>query len=217
MRGDYRKITVAVARIALLALACAVGGCSTSSLFGTSSKPSDAATSGSSTAAATSADDSVECPEVTVRNGASTLTIAARAAGSTDPTALDLRYQGSIVRTARECRVTAGIMTMKVGIEGRIVLGPAGGPGQLDVPLRLAVVREGPEPKTVLSKLVKIPVTLTSDSERENFTHIDPDVTFPLPKPAGDIDSYVVYVGFDTNAVTEKPRPAAKPKPKAKR
>ena len=40
-------------------------------------------------------------------------------------------------------------MTMKVGVEGRVLLGPAGGPGQVDIPLRMAVVQEGPAPKTV--------------------------------------------------------------------
>ena len=62
---------------------------------------------------------------------------------------MDLRYQVTIVRTARECHVNSGIMTMKVGVEGRVITGPAGGPGTVDVPLRLAVVQEGVNPKTI--------------------------------------------------------------------
>ncbi len=58
-----------------------------------------------------------------------------------------MRYQGSIIRTARECHVNVGIMTMKVGIEGRVITGPAGGPGTVDVPLRVAVVQEGVSPR----------------------------------------------------------------------
>jgi hypothetical protein len=215
-REDETCTPVVAARIGLLALALGVGGCSTSGLnvndlFG-SSKSADAT---ATDATANIGDDDVQCPEITVRNGASTLSIAGKAAGNTDPAALELRYQGSIVRTARECHVRAGTMTMKVGIEGRIVLGPAGGPGQLEVPLRLAVVQEGPEPKTVLSKLVRIPVTIGADINRVAFTHIDPEIVFPLPKPVGNIDSYVVYVGFDPNAAPPaKPKPATKPKRK---
>ena len=45
------------------------------------------------------------------------------------------RYQVSIGQTARECTPAGGVMTMKVGVQGRILLGPAGGPGQVDIPL----------------------------------------------------------------------------------
>ena len=33
--------------------------------------------------------------------------------------------------------------------QGRIIIGPAGGPGKVDVPLRIAVVQEGVKPKTI--------------------------------------------------------------------
>ena len=52
-------------------------------------------------------------------------------------------------------------MTMKVGIEGRVITGPAGGPGKVDVPLRIAVVQEGVEPEDrSLSKFARMPVTV---------------------------------------------------------
>jgi hypothetical protein len=99
---------------------------------------------------------------------------------------------------------------MKVGIEGRVVLGPAGGPGQVDVPLRLAVVQEGPQPRTIVSKLARITVNIGPGEERVTFSHVDSDIVFPLPRPLGIIDSYSVYVGFDPNAApAQKPKPAA--------
>jgi hypothetical protein len=217
MRAENDNRTAfAAGRLVLLALVLAVGGCSTSSLNPFSSpKSTDAAAAPGAEGTADIGDDDLECPTVTIRNGASTLTVANKSTGNADPAALDLRYQGSIVRTARECHVHAGTMTIKVGIEGRIVLGPAGGPGQLEVPMRLAVVQEGPQPVTVLSKLARIPVTIGPDTQRVTFTHVDPDVVFPLPKPLGNIDSYVVYVGFDPNASPpEKPKSAAKPRRK---
>jgi hypothetical protein len=211
---SWRGRTAAV--FALLALALAIGGCSSvSNMFGSSSsseKP-EPLSPGTTAVSGTPVDDNIECPNVDVRTGASTLTIGSKGTAA-DPTALDLRYQGTIVRTARECVTRAGTMTMKIGIEGRIISGPAGGPGQLDVPLRIAVVHEGPEPKTVLSKFVRVPVTVGPNMDHVNFTHIDPEVAFPLPKPAGDIDSYVVYVGFDPAGA---PAPVQKPKPKSQR
>jgi hypothetical protein len=135
--------------------------------------------------------------------------------GEGEPSALALRYQVTIIRTARECQDTAVVMTMKVGIEGRVITGPAGGPGTVDVPLRLAVVQEGINPKTILSKFVREQVTIANAVDRVTFTHIDPEISFPMPQPAAHIDAYVVYVGFDPlGAQQDKRKPAAKPKPR---
>jgi len=122
-----------------------------------------------------------------------------------------LRYQGTIVRAARECALVAGMVTMKVGVEGRIIKGPAGGPGQLDVPLRIAVVEEGPKPKTVLSKLYRIPVAI-GDESHTSFTKVDSSIAFPMPNPPGLIDSYIVYIGFDPAGAAQgvKQRPTRK-------
>jgi hypothetical protein len=200
---------------ALLGLALALGGCGTNSLsspldvFRSSSK----ATTGDGVNA-NAFDPDVECPDVNVRTGAATLMIGSKP-GEVEPAALDLRYQGTIIRTARECHVNAGVMTMKVGIEGRIITGPAGGPGTVEVPLRIAVVHEGTNPKTIVSKFARVPVTVTSAVDRVTFTHVDPDIAFPMPPVLADIDAYVVYIGFDAvSAAPEKKKPAVKSKPK---
>ena len=135
-----------------------------------------------------------------MRTGAATLLIGSKP-GDGEPAALDVRYQGSIIRTARECHVNAGVMTMKVGIEGRIITGPAGGPGTVDVPIRLAVVQEGVTPKAIVSKFAKEQVTITGAVDRATFTHVEPDIAFPLPTPLADIDAYVVYIGFDRHRI----------------
>lgn len=203
---------------ALLALALLAGGCSSVSNalnFGGDKKTAvDAADP-----ALALKDDDVECPSVTVRTGASTLTITGKSADSADPSALALRYQGSVVRTARECKVSGGTITMKVGIDGRIILGPAGGPGVVDVPLRLAVVHEGPQAKAIASRLVHVPVTVAEGAPYANFEHVEQDITFPLPRPIGAIDDYVVYVGFDPSqsATAKESRPKAKPRAAPKR
>src|SRR6516165_7443871 len=45
--------------------------------------------------------------------------------------AMSLKYQGTFVRAARDCAVVSGEMVMRVGVQGRIIVGPAGGPGQV--------------------------------------------------------------------------------------
>jgi hypothetical protein len=220
------RIGVRVAVI--LTLSVALGGCGSSgtgNLFKSSPldffDSSSKVTTGASGTATAAVDPNLDCPQVTLRIGASTLLIGSKP-GQGEPSPLDVRYQGSIIRTARECHVNAGIVTMKVGIEGRIVTGPAGMPGAVDVPLRIAVVEEGPNPKTIVSKFSRQTVTVANAVDRVTFTHIDPDISFPVPTPAAAIDSYVVYVGFDPLSaqpqVKKKPvrkrktRPAAKPR-----
>jgi hypothetical protein len=116
-------------------------------------------------------------------------------------------------------------MVMRVGVQGRIIVGPAGGAGQIDVPLRIAIVYAPiTAPKTVLTKLIHIPVTIGPNDENVDFTHIEEGLSFPLPGP-GSSDPYLVYIGFDPLAAAaqqqqqqqaKKPAPAKKPKPMAK-
>ena len=126
---------------------------------------------------------------------------------------MTIRYQGTIVQLARECAAAAGNLTIKAGVQGRIILGPAGGPGQLDIPLRYALVREGPEPKTIWTKLYKIPVIVPEGQTNVTFTHVEDDMTVPRPK-INDLQAYIIYVGFDALAAAEKPK---KPPPSRKR
>src|SRR6516165_7964577 len=98
----------------------------------------------------------IECPGVDIRTGASTMNIAAK---TTDPTVGDLRYQLSFGQTARECAVQGATMIVKVGVQGRVILGPMGGPRNVAAPLRSAAAREGPQPKTVITNFKRIAVT----------------------------------------------------------
>ena len=213
----------AARHLSLAVLALALAGCGSTSdllksspldMFSSSSKATrDPAPDG--TAIPISADD-IDCPEVQVRVGAATLMVGSKP-GEGAPSALDVRYQGSIIRTARECHINAGMMTIKVGIEGRVITGPAGGPGTVDVPLRVAVVQEGVSPKTVATKFGKEVVTVTNEVDRVTFTHIEPDIIFPLPQPLGLIDRYVIYVGFDPLGDRSVKKPPVKRKPVAKK
>jgi hypothetical protein len=211
---------LAIAALALLA-GCGSTMSSMSSSVGNvfSKSPLDLFnTSSTATQANASAPDApeiqtdIECPGVLIRDGAATLVVGSNPKEQ-QPSPLDVKYQGSIIRTARECHVANGIMSLKVGIEGRIITGPAGGPGSVEVPLRIAVVEDSVTPKPIVSTFGKEVVTIGGDVDRANFTHVDDTLSFPLPKPLGLIDSYVVYVGFDPIGA----KPPERKKPVAKR
>jgi len=213
----------------LVMLGAALAGCSTD-MFG--SRPT--ATTGSTpspmpgfgdkvsdffrgqpekTAADASPDAAVDCPRVDIRQGAATY---AQNASGGDQSALGLRMQATFGQTARECHVSAGMLTIKVGVQGRVILGPAGTPGDVSVPLRYALVQEGLEPKTLWTKFYPVPVTVPPDLTNVPFTHVQEDMTVPLPK-SSELDAYVIYVGFDPAGLTDSvKKPKSKPQPKSK-
>jgi hypothetical protein len=155
--------------------------------------------------AVSAADPNQDCPVADIRSGASTLQVNA----GTDNSPNTLRYQATIARLARECAVRGTTMTIKVGVQGRVVIGPAGAPGEVEVPLRYALVHEGPDPKTILTKFYRFPVNIADGQSNVPFLHIEEDITFTVP-PRGQIDNYVVYVGFDPASAAPKQPPAKK-------
>jgi hypothetical protein len=151
----------------------------------------------------------IECPGVEYRQGAATLAVNNPGA---ENTALSLRYQASFTQTARECILGGNSLTIKVGVQGRVVVGPAGGPGAINIPLRYALVREGAEPRTLWTKLFMVPVTIPENQLNLPWLHIEEEMT--VPRPSGDeIETYVIYIGFDPEGGgAAKPKPAAKPR-----
>ncbi|MBS7539717.1 hypothetical protein [Ancylobacter lacus] len=158
------------------------------------------------------------CPKVEVRGGAAAWQVTDKADGG-------LRYQATLGQSARECIFARPNMTMRVGIQGRVLVGAKGGPGSLTVPLRVAVVQEGPSPKPIWTKLYTVPVQIGASETQVDFSLVADDVSFPLPQP-GELEDYIVYLGFDSQAgsaeAKAKParsrpaKPAAqKPKPVA--
>ncbi len=97
-------------------------------------------------------------------------------------------------------------LTIKLGVQGRVIQGPGGGPGQIDVPVRFALVQEGIQPKTLWTKFYRVPVTITEGQPSVAFTHIEEDMTVPMPGK-DQLEAYVLYVGFDPMGLQQRPRP----------
>ena len=169
-----------------------------SQLFGSNSQPATTAVSAPSPSTEPSLPT---CPAVSIRSGASTYAVGAP---GKEATGNDLRYQATIVRTARDCTLNDGQVTARIGIQGRVIVGPAGAPASVEVPLRIAVVQGGVGEKTIFTKAYRTTVTMQGDSTVP-FSIVAEDVVYPAPSAAAG-DSYVFYIGFDPQALRPEPR-----------
>ncbi len=142
------------------------------------------------------------CPDVKVRAGASTYAVAAQ---GKQPVGSDVRYQATITRTARDCNFNAGQITARVGIQGRVIVGPAGAPATVEVPLRVAVVQGGVNEKTITTTVVRTTVAM-GEGLSVPFSVVAEDIVYPAV--SADInDSYIFYIGFDPQALKPEPKP----------
>ena len=144
------------------------------------------------------------CPPVTVRAGASTYAVAAP---GKQPVGNDLRFQATITKMARECSVNGGVITARIGIQGRVIAGPAGAPSSIQIPIRVAVVQGGVSEKTIATKAYQTTVNL-SEAGSEPFSMVAEELVYPAP-PGALGDSYIFYIGFDPQALKPEPKPKA--------
>ena len=210
--GEKRTIRIAIAATVLLTVGCGIFASPASaqslsdrfkSLFGGKSDE-PAQTTPAPSAPADGVTD-LSCPPVSIRAGASTFAVAVpgkQAVGN------DVRYQATITKTARDCTKTGGEITARIGIQGRVIAGPAGAPSSVQVPMRVAVVQGGVSEKTIATKAYQTTVTMT-ESGSEPFTLVVEGLVYPAPSgEAGD--SYIFYIGFDPQALKpERPAPRA--------
>jgi hypothetical protein len=209
--GDNRLVKVVVAAALGCSLLAAVPASAQSitdrfkSLFGGKSEeaPAEGAPPG-----AADVQSELTCPPVSIRAGASTYAVGApgkQAVGN------DLRFQATITRTARDCTLTGGEITARIGIQGRVIAGPAGSPGTIEIPLRVAVVQGGVQERTIATKVYRTSVTM-ADVGNTPFSLVAEDLVYPVP-PGATGDSYIFYIGFDPQALRAEPaRPAKKKK-----
>ena len=149
------------------------------------------------------------CPPVNIRPGASTLAVAVagkQAIGN------DVRFQATITKTARDCTRTGGDITARIGIQGRVIAGPAGAPASVEIPMRIAVVQGGVNEKVIATKAYRTTVSMSEDSSVP-FTLVADDLVYPVP-PGATGDAYIFYIGFDPQAAAPEPKAKAPKKKK---
>jgi hypothetical protein len=124
-----------------------------------------------------------------------------------------VRYQFDISQTARECDpLSDSQFSLKVGVSGRLLIGPAGQPGAYSVPLRVTVHDDNAK-KDAFSKLYKIDVS-ASGSDGAPFTFVTEPIVLPMTRTEL-ADDYTLTVGFDSGkaaAPTPKPHTPKPPK-----
>lgn len=159
--------------------------------------PKDQTASNDGAATDPSAPKEIDCPQIEVQDGTS----AMRVGGDANQA---VRYQFDIFETARECRVQGGQFAIKVGVAGRLLIGPAGSAGSYSAPLRV-VVRDDRTGKPTVSKLYKIEASATPATNLQApFQFVSEPLMLPYEHKWADED-YTILVGFDTgHAPVEK-------------
>lgn len=140
----------------------------------------------------------ISCPEVVVLEG----TAASQAYSGSPPSNANLRYQYALTDTARECKVEDNQLVLKIGVAGKVLLGPAGTPGSFNVPVRMAVLHET-DNSPVTSKLYHAPVTIGPSESEADFTIVSEPLEVPFIQDHAEQD-YTIKVGIDEGPGTEK-------------
>lgn len=181
---------------ALLALAGCGGGSYVGSLFGSGSSSSEPVASGQAAAQSPAqqrpagAPTDLVCPFVDVREGA-----AAHRVYAGQPSNATVRYQFSMGDIARECRISGNQLVLKIGVEGRVLLGPAGSPGAFTVPVSIAV-RDEQTKQFVANRTYRVAASIAQGAANTSFAVVSDEIAVPLRSIAANED-YLVYVGFD--------------------
>ena len=161
--------------------------------------------------AAHPSDEPLRCPALEVLDGTSSY----RTYAGADQSNGNVRYQFSMGDVARDCTRSGSDILMKVGVEGRVLLGPAGSPGSFTVPVRIAIRRDSDQ-KPAVAKLYQVPATIAAGETAGSFTLVTDPVAVPFVSVHAD-DDYTILVGFDSatkpaaEAAARGRRPRAKP------
>lgn len=204
--------TVAKCGIVVLvaALAAGVGGCGMSSLtsglgggmFGASSKQGETKGVSEEQLLSAAKSDGTEaigggggevahgCPRFVVWPRDNNLTIyeAGRVGDG-----LAVVHRGEITKTARECSIEPGRVTVKYGFSGRVLMGPKGKPGPVAMPLNVFVTDSKRE--RIATDKVKVDTSVSLEKPIGYFSAVR-SVTFPIPEGSRP-GEFEIYVGFD--------------------
>ena len=184
----------AVRLAAISALALALSACSMGSMFAPASNDTSTlqnaspaqqdVVAGSTTALPAIA---TECPPIKVKLGGEALFYYGKGRVGNPR---DLNYQAVIDKQSRNCVVSNGLITVKMGVVGRVLLGPAGSQASVDIPIRFSVERDD---VAMFSQKYDIPVAINAQTQTADFVKVVENVA--IPYTGGE--NIIIYVGFD--------------------
>ncbi|MGV8853752.1 MAG: hypothetical protein ACOH2L_03835 [Devosia sp.] len=131
-----------------------------------------------------------ECPQIRIRPGSEAMFFYG---GGKTGDSRSLQYQGIIDESTRNCVVSNGLITVNMGVTGRILLGPQGSQSSVNAPIRFAVERNG---QAIFSEKYTVPVAITAPARQADFVKVIDNVA--IPYLGGE--EIIIWVGFDTRS-----------------
>jgi len=129
-----------------------------------------------------------KCPPVKITPGAEALFYY----GGGKPGNPDsLHYQAEFDQETRNCVVSNGQIAVKMGVSGRVLLGPAGKETSVKVPLKVTVDRNG---MAVFSENYAVPVAITPPAQSAEFVKVVDNIAIPYLNG----DDITIWVGFNS-------------------
>jgi hypothetical protein len=150
----------------------------------TNPKPSNEAPVSAVGPAAQPVEDRIAtCPPVTISDSGA----AIRSYGGQVGDSQALRNQISINDVARECigNNADGSFTLKLGVQGRVLIGPAGSPGTYQANLRMVVKRSD---KVIASRVARVGATIAAGQSGADFVHVEDNIAVPGGPKDPDIE-----------------------------
>ncbi len=138
------------------------------------------------------------CPQILVLEG----NAAHRVYAGSEQTNETVRYQFSIDDVARECALQSDKLAIKVGVQGKVLLGPAGSPGSFNVPVKISIIQESND-EPIVAKSYRASATIPNGHTETAYTIISDLLTVPFVQEHTELD-YSLRV-----AVDEKGEPPA--------
>ncbi|MDX2290106.1 MAG: hypothetical protein NW217_14970 [Hyphomicrobiaceae bacterium] len=109
---------------------------------------------------------------------------------------LAIMHRGEITKTARECVVEPGRVTVKYGFSGRVLMGPRGGPGTITLPVAVMVADSQRQP--VANDQMIVSVEMVADNPIGYFSAVR-TLTFDVAEGARP-GEYEMLVSFERTA-----------------
>lgn len=133
------------------------------------------------------------CPRLSIspRGGNLTIYESGRAGDG-----LAIMHRGEITKTARECHVEPGRVTVKYGFSGRVLLGPRGRAGNITLPVNV-VVTDAKRDRIATDRL-NVATAVAVENPIGYFSAVR-TVTFEIPEGTRP-GEFEVFVGFEQNA-----------------
>ncbi len=106
---------------------------------------------------------------------------------------LSIVHRGEITKLARECQLYSDRVVVKYGFAGRVLLGPKGQAGVVNLPIRVHVA--GADKKVLANDAVKLTATIPAGNPVGYFSMVK-EISFPVVVGSRPED-YKIFVAFD--------------------